>query len=157
MRITFISLPMILLILGAVYYVFHSIRCLFRLGRYSRKGLRTKGRLTDPTFVMKNNEPRLQMTYIIDGSSVQGESDELINYTVNDVKEQFSADQEIDIVADPDNNAVFIPKEEIKKQRKGYLTMIPVCIAVAAVLLYIIIFGIKIPFIDKIRELTGAY
>lgn len=156
MRFSFVSLSMIFFILGSIWYVFFSIKSLIKLGKYQRKGVPTKGRLIDPPAIKKDSGIRVQMTYIIDGSSVQGESDELLTYNEKDISEKFSADTEYDILADPEKGT-FVPVDEIKKQRKGYLLSIPVCIAIAAGLLYFIFFGIRIPLIDKIFELIRGY
>ena len=157
MRFSFISLPMILILIGSFVYIFVSIRSLFRLARYRHSGVRTKGRLCDPPVEKADNQLRLMMTYICGGNSFNGRSDEMLTITENMLKDRFFPDQEYDVIVDPKDNSTFIPESEIRSTMKSYLIAIPLCIGIIIVLLYIIIFGIKIPFIDKIFESIRGY
>ena len=157
MRFSFISLPMILFLIGAFVYIFVSIRSLFRLARYKHKGIRAKGRLCDPPIESIENQLRLMMTYICSGNSLKGKSDDMLTITENVLNDRYFPDKEYDVIVDPKDNSTYIPESEIKSSLKSYLIAIPVCIGIIIVLLYIIIFGIKIPLIDKIFESIRGY
>ena len=145
MRINIVSMPLMLFLLGMIVYIDISVKALKKLKKYKKHGISLTGKVIKKNFDTKAKTAKIHMEYPCDGVYCQGISDDIVSYTIEEAIINFENDKYYDVLVYPDDHKYFIREADIARSRRHCITAIPVCAVVSAVILYIVIVGIKLP------------